>query len=238
MNELFNIIKSSLRANSFYIPSKNDFVNGCSLTIKQYNELLELDATVSFGFEQYLKYSLLTDKIISENIDKTDDLLYFDKPFLLCQIKLAQEETFLGFTLQQYQDGIKERMSEVSLSAYEATYSSNNLIINFGLNPYKVVQQTNLDFLNSLDNKFNFAGDVITLEMLKHLKSINYHNQNIGENKPIKEIKQLVEEMPAKLVETFNELTRKINKDVSSVNNFKIDGDNFVFNPTLEYMLS
>jgi len=238
MNELFNIIKSSLRSNSFYIPSQNTYVNGCSLTIKQYNELLELDATVSLGFEQYIKFSIITDKIISENIDNVDNLLYFDKPFLLSQIKMSQEENFLGFSLQQYQENLKNKMSNIALSAYEATYSNSNLSINFGVNTFKSVQQTNKDFFATLSNNFNFAGDVITLEMFKYLKSINYHNQNIGENKPVKEIKQLVEEMPAKLIETFDTMLKKVNKDIADINTIEIDGDNFICNPTLEFMLS
>lgn len=238
MNELFNIIKSSLRSNSFFIPSQSTYVNGCSLTIKQYNELLELDATVSLGFEQYIKFSIITDKILSENVDNVDSLLYFDKPFLLAQIKMAQEENFLGFSLQQYQENLKSKMSNISLSAYEASYSSNNLSINFGLTPFKTVQQVNTEFIATLDNRFNFAGDVITLEMFKYLKSINYHNQNIGENKPVKELKQLVEEMPAKLVETFDTMLKKVNRDIADINNINIDGDNFICNPTLEFMLS
>lgn len=238
MNELFNIIKSSLRSNSFYIPSQNSYVNGCSLTIKQYNELLELDATVNLGFEQYIKFSIITDKILSENVDNIDSLLYFDKPFLLAQIKMAQEENFLGFSLQQYQENLKSKMNNGSLSAYDTTYTSNNLSVSFGLNSFKTVQQINTDFYNNLNNKFNFAGDVITLEMFKYLKSINYHNQNVGENKPVKEIKQLIEEMPAKLVETFDTMLKKINKDIADINTIEIDGDKFICNPTLEFMLS
>lgn len=238
MNELFNIIKNSLRTNSFYIPSQNTYVKGCSLTIKQYNDLLELDATSEFGFEQYIKHSILTDNIIKENVDSYDSLLYFDKPFLLAQIKLAQESNFLGFSLDEYKEGISNRISTVNLSSYEAVYNSNNLVINFGLNTFKEVQQINKEYLETLNNKYNLAGDVISLEIFKHLKEISYLNQSIGSVRNIKELKPLIDQMPAGLVETFNGLLSKVNEDIRELNKFEIGGENFVFNPSLEFMLS
>lgn len=238
MNELFNIIKNSLRTNSFYIPSQNTYVNGCSLTIKQYNDLLELDATLEFGFEQYIKHSILTDTIIKENVDNYESLLYFDKPFLLAQIKLAQESNFLGFSLGEYREGISNRISTVNLSSYEAVYNSNNLVISFGLNSFKDVQQINKEYLETLNGKYNLAGDVISLEIFKHLKEISYLNQSIGSVRNIKELKPLIDQMPAGLVETFNGLLSKVNEDIRELNKFEIDGENFVFNPSLEFMLS
>jgi hypothetical protein len=238
MNELFNIIKNSLRTNSFYIPSQNTYVNGCSLTIKQYNDLLELDATLEFGFEQYIKHSILTDSIIKENVDNYESLLYFDKPFLLAQIKLAQESNFLGFSLGEYKEGISNRISTVTLSSYEAVYNSNNLVISFGLNSFKDVQLINKEYLETLHGKYNLAGDVISLEIFKHLKEISYLNQSIGSVRNIKELKPLIDQMPAGLVETFNGLLSKVNEDIRELNKFEIDGENFVFNPSLEFMLS
>lgn len=238
MNEIFNIIKSSLRNNSFYIPSNNSFVNGCSLTIKQYNELLELNATIELGFEQYIKYSLLTDKIITNNLDNLDSILYFDKPFLLAQIKISQEENFLGISLNRYQENLKNKMSNVTLSSYEASYTNNSLNINFGLNNFNFVQQVHNEFFDVINNNYNFAGDVITLEMFKYLKSINYHNQNISSNKSVKEIKNLIEEMPAKLVETFDNFLKTVNKDITELNKIDIEGEEFICNPSLEFMLS
>lgn len=238
MNELFNIIKNSLRTNSFYIPSQNAFVNGCSLTIKQYNNLLELDATLDFGFEQYIKHSILTDNIIKENVDNYESLLYFDKPFLLAQIKLTQESNFLGFSLAEYRDGLTNKINTLNLSSYEAAYNSNNLIINFGLNQFKEVQQINTDYYDALDGKFNQAGDVITLEIFKFLKDISYLNQSIGSVRNIKELKPLIDQLPAGLVETFNGLLSKVNEDIRELNKFEIGGENFVFNPSLEFMLS
>jgi hypothetical protein len=238
MNELFNIIKNSLRTNSFYIPSQHTYVNGCSLTIKQYNDLLELDATLEFGFEQYIKHSILTDTIIKENVDNYESLLYFDKPFLLAQIKLAQESNFLGFSLAEYKEGISNRISTVNLSSYEAVYNSNNLVINFGLNSFKDVQQINKEYLETLNGKYNLAGDVISLEIFKHLKEISYLNQSIGSVRNIKELKPLIDQMPAGLVETFNGLLSKVNENIRELNKFEIDGENFVFNPSLEFMLS
>ena len=238
MNELFNIIKNALRTNPIYIPSQNTYVNGCSLTIKQYNDLLELDATLEFGFEQYIKHSILTDTIIKENVDNYESLLYFDKPFLLAQIKLAQESNFLGFSLAEYKEGISNRISTVNLSSYEAVYNSNNLVINFGLNSFKDVQQINKEYLETLNGKYNLAGDVISLEIFKHLKEISYINQSIGSVRNIKELKPLIDQMPAGLVETFNGLLSKVNEDIRELNKFEIGGENFVFNPSLEFMLS
>jgi len=238
MNELFNIIKNSLRTNSFYIPSQNSYVNGCSLTIKQYNDLLELDATLEFGFEQYIKHSILTDTIIKENVDNYESLLYFDKPFLLSQIKLAQESNFLGFSLAGYKEGISNRISTINLSSYEAVYNSNNLAISFGLNSFKDVQQINKEYLETLNGKYNLAGDLISLEIFKHLKEISYLNQSIGSVRNIKELKPLIDQMPAGLVETFNGLLSKVNEDIRELNKFEIGGENFVFNPSLEFMLS
>lgn len=238
MNEIFNIIVKTLRSNSFYIPSKNEFINGCSLTIKQYNELLELDSTSEFGFEQFLKFSILSDKIVSENIESVDNLLYFDKPFMLVQIKMAQEAEFLGITLADYQSSLKTKMETLSLSSYDTSYTNSNLKINFGLNNFKTVANTNIDYLISLENQYKYPGEVISLEIFKYLKSIEYYDQNISDGKNVKDLKGLIGEMPANLVETFNKIILRSNTDVKELNTFNIKGDNFVFNPTLEFMLS
>lgn len=238
MNELFNIIKNSLRANSFYIPSQNAYVNGSSLTIKQYNDLLEIDATVEYGFEQYIKVSLATDNILKENLESIDNLLYFDKPFLLAQIKMAQEENFLGLPLKEYQDTLKERITSYNLPSYTSEYNNNNLLISFGLNSLKDVQQINRDYFESVDNNFTTAGDVVTLEMFRYLKDIKYLNQSIGDVRNVKLLKPLINDFPANLVEKFNELLQRVNTDIKDINTFEIKGEKFVFNPTLEFMLS
>lgn len=238
MNEIFNIIVKTLRSNSFYIPSKNEFINGCSLTIRQYNELLELDSTSEFGFEQFLKFSILSDKIVSENIESVDNLLYFDKPFMLVQIKMAQEAEFLGISLADYQSSLKTKMETLSLSSYDTSYTNSNLKINFGLNNFKTVAKTNIDYLISLENQYKYPGEVISLEIFKYLKSIEYYDQNISDGKNVKDLKALIGEMPANLVETFNKIILRSNTDVKELNTFDIKGDNFVFNPTLEFMLS
>jgi hypothetical protein len=238
MNELFNIIKSSLRANSFYIPSQNAYVNGSSLTIKQYNDLLEIDATVEYGFEQYIKVSLATDNILKENLESIDNLLYFDKPFLLAQIKMAQEENFLGLPLKEYQDALKLRIASYNLPSYIAEYNNNNLHINFGLNTLKDVQQINKDYFESVNNDFSTSGDVVTLELFRYLKEIKYLNQSIGDVRNVKLLKPLINDFPANLIEKFNELLQKVNTDIKDINTFEIKGEKFVFNPTLEFMLS
>lgn len=238
MNELFNIIKSSLRANSFYIPSQNAYVNGCSLTIKQYNDLLELDATVDYGFEQYIKFSIITDTIIKENLDSIDNLLYFDKPFLLAQIKMAQEENFLGLSLKEYQTTLKERIANYNLSSYVTDYNNNNLFIGFCLNKLSDVQQINKDFFENINNNYKVPGDIVTLEIFKYLKEIKYLNQSIGDVRDVKLLKPLLNELPANLVEKFNELLQKVNTDIKNLNTFEIKEEKFVFNPTLEFMLS
>lgn len=238
MNELFNIIKNSLRTNSYYVPSQNNFVNGSSLTIKQYNDILELDASVDFGFEQYIKYSILTDTILKENIDNSDALLYFDKPFVLAQIKMTQENDFLGLSMQRYQEEVKNRMSTISLSSFDASFTSNNLAVKFGLNKYSDVQQINKNFFDSVNNNFNNAGNVITLEVFKFLKEISYLNQSLGDVKNVKELKPLIEQLPAVLIEPFNELLQNVNSQINDISTFNINGENFVFNPTIEFMLS
>ena len=238
MNELFNIIKSSLRANSFYIPSQNAYVNGCSLTIKQYNDLLELDATVDYGFEQYIKFSIITDTIIKENLDSIDNLLYFDKPFLLAQIKMAQEENFLGLSLKEYQTTLKERIANYNFASYVSEYNNNNLFIGFCLNKLSDVQQINKDFFENINNNYKVPGDIVTLEIFKYLKEIKYLNQSIGDVRDVKLLKPLLNELPANLVEKFNELLQKVNTDIKDLNTFEIKEEKFVFNPTLEFMLS
>jgi len=238
MNEIFNIIVKTLRSNSFYIPSKNEFINGCSLTIRQYNELLELNSTSEFGFEQFLKFSILSDKIVSENIESVDNLLYFDKPFLLVQIKMAQEAEFLGISLADYQSSLKTKMETLSLSSYDTFYINSNLKINFGLNNFKTVAKTNIDYLISLENQYKYPGEIISLEIFKYLKSIEYYDQNISDGKNVKDLKALIGEMPANLVETFNKIILRSNTDVKELNTFDNKGDKFVFNPTLEFMLS
>lgn len=238
MNELFNIIKNSLKSSSFYIPSQDTFVKGGSMTIKQYNDILELDATLDYGFEQIVKLSTITDSIIRENLDSVDNILYFDKPFILAQIKLAQEKNFLGYSLEEYQQNLKEKMSSVSLSSYETLFNFNEIEIQLGLNTFQIVEQVTKEYQVSLENKYNFTGDIVILELFKYLKNIKYHNQNITVNKSIKEIKPLLQEMPSSLVSTFNTMFQKVNSDTSMLNTHMIKGDKFIFNPTIEYMLS
>ena len=238
MNDLFKIIVKSLRGNSFYIPSKNTFVNGCSLTVKQYNELLDLDATTDFSFEQFIKYSIITDRIILDNIDKVDDMLYFDKNFILIQIKMAQENSFLGLPLADYQANLKNKMENFSLSSYETAFIDTNLKISFGLNDFQTVVKTNKEYLISLKNNYNYPGEIISLEIFKYLQNIEYLNQSITENKEIADLRDLIGDMPATLIERFNDILLKTNKDIKEMNTFQIAGEDFVFNPSLEFMLS
>jgi hypothetical protein len=140
--------------------------------------------------------------------------------------------------LGEYKEGISNRISTVTLSSYEAVYNSNNLVISFGLNTFKDVQLINKEYFETLNGKYNLAGDVISLEIFKHLKEISYLNQSIGSVRNIKELKPLIDQMPAGLVETFNGLLSKVNEDIRELNKFEIDGENFVFNPSLEFMLS
>ena len=238
MNDLFKIIVKSLRGNSFYIPSKKTFVNGCSLTVKQYNELLELDATSDFSFEQFIKYSIITDRIISDNVDNVEDVLYFDKSFLLIQIKMAQENSFLGLSLADYQENLKTRTENFSAASYETAFIDKNLKISFGLNNFQTVVKTNKDYLISLQNNYNYPGEIISLEIFKYLQNIEYFNQNITENKDVTELRNLISEMPANLIEKFDEILKKVNADIKSINTFQIAGEDFVFNPSLEFMLS
>lgn len=238
MNDLFKIIVKSLRGNSFYIPSKNTFVNGCSLTVKQYNELLDLDATTDFSFEQFIKYSIITDRIILDNIDKVDDMLYFDKNFILIQIKMAQENSFLGLPLADYQANLKNKMENFSLSSYETAFIDTNLKISFGLNDFQTVVKTNKEYLISLKNNYNYPGEIISLEIFKYLQNIEYLNQSITENKEIADLRDLIGDMPATLIERFNDILLKTNRDIKEMNTFQIAGEDFVFNPSLEFMLS
>jgi hypothetical protein len=238
MNDLFKIIVKSLRGNSFYIPSKNTFVNGCSLTVKQYNELLDLNATTDFSFEQFIKYSIITDRIILDNIDKVDDMLYFDKNFILIQIKMAQENSFLGLPLADYQANLKNKMENFSLSSYETAFIDTNLKISFGLNDFQTVVKTNKEYLISLKNNYNYPGEIISLEIFKYLQNIEYLNQSITENKEIADLRDLIGDMPATLIERFNDILLKTNRDIKEMNTFQIAGEDFVFNPSLEFMLS
>lgn len=237
MNELFNVIKNSLRSNSFYIPSQNKFVNGSSLSIKQYNDLLELDATTDFGLEQSLRFSIITDNILNTNLENTENLLYFDKQFILIQIKMAQENNFLGFSLAEYKDGLKTKTESILLSAYNTQYSNNNLTIDFGLNSFFEVSNLNKTYFQILNGNYSNTTDIMTLEIFKYLKNISYHNQAIGNINNVEELKELIEELPAGVVETFDNLFKRVNVDVDKLNSFKIKNDDFVFNPTLEFML-
>ena len=70
------------------------------------------------------------------------------------------------------------------------------------------------------------------------MQNIEYFNQNITENKDVKELRDLISEMPANLIEKFDEILKKVNADIKSINTFQIAGEDFVFNPSLEFMLS
>jgi hypothetical protein len=102
----------------------------------------------------------------------------------------------------------------------------------------KDVQQINKDYFESGNNDFSTSGDVVTLELFRYLKEIKYLNQSIGDVRNVKLLKPLINDFPANLIEKFNELLQKVNTDIKDINTFEIKGEKFVFNPTLEFMLS
>lgn len=236
MSEIFNIIKNSLRSNNFYIPSCKSYVKGCSLTVKQLQEFQELDSAFEYGFEKYVRFAILSDKVIFENLESTKQLLSTDKPFILNQIKMSQESNFLGLSLQDYISGIKERYEITPLFQKTTEFKYNNLTITFDINTFDNTKTISQDFLNILENNFNNSPDIISFEIIKSLKSISFENTELN-LKEVKLLKELIDNVPASVIETFNEYFRYINDSTKKINTFKIKESDFVFNPTLELML-
>ena len=236
MSDIFNIIKKALRSNSFYIPSSKTVVNGCSLNVKQFNSLLELKTNTEFGFEQYIKYSILSDNIIAENLDSTANILKTDKPFILTQIKMVQDNEFLGLSLQDYVQGLKEKTENLPIHSYSSEVKIGDLAINFKSIAFEKSKTITKEFFESLNGDFTNTSDIVTLELFKHLNSITYGDKTL-DSFDVKTLKEIIDSLPATTIETFNDIFKRINDDTRTINTFNIKEQNFVFNPTLEFML-
>lgn len=236
MSDLFNIIKKSFKTHSFFIPSQKSFVKGCCLTVKQYNNLLEIETGLNPSFEQYIKYTVSTDKILRDNLDTVNNLSYFDKPFLLIQTKLAQEKKILDITLENYQNSIAEKVIDLNLHSFNKTFTQDNLEIELGLNNFADVEKINADYFAFLNNKFENETDIVTLEMLKYIKTIKYHGEDVY-NGSVKDLKPLINELPASLITTFNNVQKLVLEELNRINKFEVAKENYIFNPTLEFML-
>lgn len=236
MSDIFNIIKKSLKNNSFYIPTHKSYVKGSCLSIKQYNHLLEIESELDAGFEQYIKYTVATDKILKDNLESIENLSYFDKSFLLIQIKIAQEKKVLDVSLEDYQKAIIERTEQLNLQNFEKTFTQDNLEIVLGVNNFIDVEKINSSYYTFLNNNFENETDIITLELLKYIKSIKYHGENVY-NSSIKDITPLINEFPASLISTFNNTQKNILEELNKLNTFILLEENYIFNPTIEFML-
>jgi hypothetical protein len=236
MSELFNIIKKSLKNNNFYIPSQKSYVKGSCLSVKQFNQLLELETGLSVSFEQYIKYNVLSDKILRDNLESIDSLSYFDKPFLLIQLKIAQEKKYLSLSLEDYQKGITERTESLDLLSFSKQFVHENLEIQLGINKFADVEKISAEYLASLNNKFENETDIVTMEILKYILSIKYHGEEIY-NSSVKDIKPLINDFPASLITTFNSVQKNLLEELNRINTFTIADEKYVFNPTIEFML-
>lgn len=236
MSELFNIIKKSLKNNNFYIPSQKSYVKGSCLSVKQHNSLLGLETGLRVSFEQYIKFVVITDKIIRENLDTVDNLSYYDKSFILIQLKIAQDKKYLDLTLEDYQNSIIEKTNNLDLQCFSKQFVHENLEIELGVNKFADVEKINTEYLDSLNNRFENETDIITLEILKYIKSIKYHGEDVY-NGSVKDLKPLINDFPASLFTSFNSVQNTLLEDISRVNTFTIAEEKYVFNPTLEFML-
>lgn len=236
MSDLHNIIKKALKNNNYYIPSQKSFVKGSCISVKQHNNLLELQTQLKVGFQQFIKYTIATDKILRENLESIDNLTYFDKPFLLIQAKIAQEKKYLDFTLEEYQKAIIEKTINLDLQSFTKVFTYENLEVTLGINKFTDVEKINLDFYNALNNKFEAETDIVTLELLKLVKTIKYHGEDIYNNN-VKDVKPLISEFPASLISSFNIILKQIIEELNNINTFNIGEEKYVFNPTLEFML-
>lgn len=236
MSELFNIIKKSLKNNNFYIPSHKSYVKGSCLTIKQYNHLLEIETELEASFEQYIKYTVATDKILKDNLESVENLSYFDKAFLLIQIKIAQEKKVLDVSLEDYQKAITERTEKLNLLDFDKTFTQDSLEIVLGLNKFTDIEKINSDYYVYLNNNFKNETDIITLELIKYIKSIKYHGENVY-NSSVKDITPLINDFPASLITSFNNTQKVVLEELNKLNTFAIADENYIFNPTIEFML-
>jgi hypothetical protein len=237
-SEILNIIKNSFKTYDFLVPSTGEFVKGSLLNIKQFNRLIDIDTDNTSDFIKFIKYSIATDEIINENIDKPEKLSYFDKPFILIQLKLAQQKDFLGVTLKNYQDTILERLKTVNLSDLKYVFEHQNLKLSFGIKAFREVYIRNIEFYANLTDELDSNTEIITLELFKTLNEVNFQNQPITSENNFSDLKSLLQNMPSNLVVGFNNFAQSVNKTTDTLNSFTSKtNDNFIFTSNIEFML-
>lgn len=237
-SEILNIIKNSFKTYDFLAPSTGEYVKGSLLNIKQFNRLIDIDTDDTSDLVKYIKYSIATDEIINENIDKPDTLSYFDKPFLLIQIKLAQQKEFLGITLKNYQEVLAERLKNTNLNDLKYVFEHEALKMTFCIKKFREVYLRNIEYYANLTEELDNNTEIITLELFKTLNEVNFQNQAITSENNFTDLKSLLQNMPSNLVVGYNNFAQNVNKTTDGLNSFTSKaGDNFIFASNIEFML-
>lgn len=230
MSQVLNLIKNKILFDSFYIPSINKEIKGTTLTVSQYNHLLEL--SLERDYETSSKYILATDDFIKNNLETLQEVSYFDKVFILLQMKLNQNVTMFGITSETYKETLRNRCKELDLTTFQQNYNHNGINIELGFNSFEKSVELNKNTLASEDYEIN---NTLTSEILRSITKVTFEGSEIAldEINPV----ELVNTLPASFIDTFNNFNTRVGDKLIEINKFVYKNEDISFYPTLDVML-
>lgn len=230
MNQILDLVKNKLLVETFFIPSLNTEMKGKTLSINQYNRLLDISMdNNSLGLINFLQE---TDDIIKQNLESTENLSYFDKIFLLMQMKIAQKAEYFGVTGEKYRENLRIKCEGLDLTRFNKEYTYNGVKIVLGINSFdKSVELNNKIF----DGEEIEPQSILLSEILRSIIKIEYDETNI-EMQDLSPI-DLIDTLPATFIESHKECMREINIFVAETNTFTFEETEFSFYPTIDVML-
>lgn len=226
MSEILDLLKNSLLTEDFYIPSLKAERKGRTLSVGQYNKILELTLSEEDISKDLI---LLTDKIIQENIDDTAELSYFDKVFILNQIKLSNKSEILGITGERYKENLRNKCIDLDLNKFDLTYVHGEVEILFGIRTFDFNAYLNTNYFEAEDSSI-FVADV-----LRSIKDIKYGGKSL--DIATYNIVELFSSLPSSIIEKHTELQTSIQKTIKDLNLFSHEEEEFILYPSADILL-
>ena len=231
MSQLLDIVKNKLLVETFYVPSLKTEIKGKTLTINQYNKILEL--SMLEPVDRMSNYMLLTDEIIQENIESTDNLSYFDKVFLLLQMKIAQSNEYYGVNSEIYKETLRSRCEDLDITQFDKEYNHNGIKILLGISSFNQGVELNNTVYNKSDS-FDVKS-ILICEILRSIKKIEFEDTDL-DTKELKPI-DLINSIPASLIEFNKGYQHEINLFITNANKFVYNEQEFSLYPSIDVML-
>jgi len=230
MSQVLNLIKNKLLLDSFYIPTLDKEVKGSTFTINQYNNLLEISA--EDNETKKLNYVLYTDDIIKSNLESIEGISYYDKVFILLQMKLSQSLELFGVNNEKYKETLRNRCKEQGETTFKTNYTYNGISIELGHNNLKRSIELNQQILVSEDIE---VSNLLTSEIIRSITKIEFDGSEVDLN----DIKpdELISSLPASFMETFNKFNATVADNIIGLNKFVYRNEEISLYPSLDIML-